>query len=107
VFIPFATSTLGAYPTLHASTFLYGVVLTYCSIVFNLLLQYLIRHQAIRADVGAARIAATVRAYRVGLAVYVVAMLIALLFPLASFAAYVAIVGYYMIPQGLDADLDA
>ena len=27
-FIPFATSTLGTYPTMHASTFLYGLALT-------------------------------------------------------------------------------
>jgi uncharacterized membrane protein len=102
-FIPFATSTLGAYPTLHASTFLYGMVLTYCSIMFNLLLRHLVVHGAIQADISAA----TVRAYRIGFAVYVLATLIALLFPVASFAAYVAIVGYYLVPQGLDADIDA
>lgn len=106
VFIPFATSTLGTYPTMHASTFLYGVVLSYTAIVYNLLLTYLVRRGALR-NTAVDRIAATVRAYRVGLSGYVVATLLALLWPLASFAAYLLIALYYLVPRGLDDDLDA
>ena len=45
-FVPFATSTLGTYPVLHASTFLYGLVLSTAAIFFNLLLIHLIRAKA-------------------------------------------------------------
>lgn len=30
-FIPFATNALGSFPTHHASTFLYGLTLSYCA----------------------------------------------------------------------------
>jgi hypothetical protein len=46
-----------------------------------------------------------VRAYRVGWAVYGGATLLALLLPVASFAAYVAIAVYYLTPRGVDADI--
>jgi uncharacterized membrane protein len=105
VFIPFATSTLGTYPTMHASTFLYGVVLTYCSIVNNVLLATLVGRRAFNANVGAEQIAGTIRAYRAALAVYALATLIALVYPIVSFAAYVGIVGFYLFPRGVDADL--
>jgi uncharacterized membrane protein len=105
VFIPFATSVLGTYPTMHASTLLYGIVLTYCATLFNVLLAYLIRQRALRARIGPERIASTVRAYRIGWAGYAAATLLALIYPPASFAAYIAIAAYYLIPHGLDADL--
>ena len=104
VFIPFATSTLGTFPTLHASTFLYGAVLTSCSIWFNVLLTHLIRSGAFYGDVTAAEIKPTVTAYRVGLVTYACAMLVALFSPFLSFAAYLALVAYYLVPRGLDAD---
>jgi uncharacterized membrane protein len=104
VFIPFATSTLGTFPTLHASTFLYGVVLTCCSIWFNVLLMHLIDSGAFYDDVTDAELKPTVVAYRVGLATYSSAMLVALFSPLLSFAAYLALVAYYLVPRGLDSD---
>ena len=105
-FIPFATNTLGAYPTMHSSTFLYGLVLSACSIFYNILLWHLVAKRLFRPDVSDAAIAATVLAYRVGLVVYVLAALISFVFPVASFAAYIAIVIYYLVPRGVDADLD-
>ena len=104
-FIPFATSTLGAYPTMHASAFLYGVVLSYCATVYNALLGHLVRRRAFLDSVGDATIASTVLAYRVGWVIYVLATLLALLAPIASFAAYVVVAGYYLIPRGIDADI--
>lgn len=105
VFVPFATSTLGAYPMMHASTFLYGMVLTATSILFNILLWHLINSRAFSADVTAEVIKPTVIAYRVGLVVYAGAMMFALVSPPASFAAYLAIVAYFVVPRGLDSDL--
>jgi uncharacterized membrane protein len=52
-----------------------------------------------------ARIVATRNAYRIGLGVYVLAMLIALVWPVASFVAYVGIAVYYLIPHGVDDDI--
>jgi uncharacterized membrane protein len=104
-FIPFATRSLGEYPTMHASAFLYGLVLTETATCYNLMLNHLIRVGAFQERVSNAMIAATVRAYRVGWAVYAGATLLALLLPVASFAAYVAIAAYYLIPRGVDADI--
>jgi uncharacterized membrane protein len=103
-FIPFATSTLGSYPTMRASTFLYGGVLLFCASANNLMLAHLVRRQAF-GDVVDAAIAQTVRAYRNAWATYALAMLLALLVPIASFAAYVAIAFYFLMPRGVDADL--
>ena len=105
VVIPFATSTIGAYPTMHASTLLYGVVLTWCSTSYNLLLAHLTAAGAFDATVTPQRLARTVFAYRVGWATYVAATLLALIFPLLSFAAYIGITFYYYIPHGIDADI--
>jgi uncharacterized membrane protein len=107
VFVPFATSALGTYPTLHASTFLYGLVLSTASSFFNLLLIHLIRANAFHKNVSQRAIHETVIAYRVGLVVYVSATLLALVIPLASFAAYLLIVAYYLLPRGVDADAQA
>jgi uncharacterized membrane protein len=104
-FIPFATSVLGQYPTMHASAFLYGIALTEASTSYNFMLEHLIRSGALHPSVTAERIAATRKAYRVGWLVYTSATLLALLWPLASFAAYVGIAIYYLIPHGLDDDI--
>lgn len=104
-FIPFATSTLGAYPDLPASAFLYGVVLSYCATMYNVLLAHLVRRHAFFDNVGNVTIGSTVRAYRVGWVIYVVATLLALATPVASFAAYVLVAIYYLVPRGVDADI--
>lgn len=104
VFIPFATSTLGTYPTMRASTFLYGLVLTSCATFYNLLLMHLVRRRAFHPSVTDATVGATIVAYRVGWVGYAVAMLLALFAPIASFAAYLVIAGYYLIPRGVDSD---
>jgi uncharacterized membrane protein len=105
VFIPFTTSTLGSYPTMHASTFLYGGVLLFCATANNLMLAHLVRRQAFRNDGVDAVIGRTTRAYRSAWATYALATLLALLVPVVSFAAYVAIVCYFLTPRGVDADL--
>jgi uncharacterized membrane protein len=103
-FIPFATSALGSYPTMQASTFLYGVTLSTTGTAFNLMLDHLVRARAFDSSVADTTIAGTVRAYRIGWAVYGAATLLALVFPLVSFAAYIIIALFYLIPHGLDSD---
>ena len=107
VFIPFATTVLGTYPRMHASTFLYGVVLAYTATVYNVMLNHLVKRRAFHSDISGDAIDGTVRAYRVGWATYVSAMLIALLAPVVSFAAYILIAVYYLVPHGVDRDLDS
>jgi TMEM175 potassium channel family protein len=104
-FIPFATSTLGAYPAMHASTFLYGVVLSFCATAYNVMLGHLVRRHAFYDGVGHATIASTVRAYRVGWIIYILATLLALLAPIASFATFLIVAAYYLVPRGVDADI--
>lgn len=104
VFIPFATSTLGTYPTMRASTLLYGLVLTLCATFYNLLLMHLVRRRAFHQNVSDATIGATIVAYRVGWVGYVISTLLAFAAPLASFATYLVIAGYYVFPRGVDSD---
>ena len=103
-FIPFATSTLGTYPTMRSSTFLYGLVLTLCATFYNLLLLHLARRRAFQASVRDETIRETIRAFRVGWVGYTLAMLLAIVDPLASFVAYLLIAAYYVIPRGVDSD---
>jgi len=105
VLIPFATTTLGSYPTYSASTFLYGVVLSTCATFYNLMLSHLVRTKAFMPEVDDATIAFTVRGYRTGLLVYAVATLVALVLPIVSFGLYLAVVVYFLIPRGADADV--
>jgi TMEM175 potassium channel family protein len=102
-FIPFATSTLGSYPTMNAAALLYGLALSWTATAYNLMLDHLIRARAFHESVSDATIAATVRAYRTGWAVYVLATLLALVVPVVSVAAYIVIAIYYLVPRGLDA----
>jgi uncharacterized membrane protein len=106
-FIPFATGTLGAYPALLPATVLYGIVLTYCSSVYNVLLMHLIKSNSIDPSITPATLRQTVRSYRFGWAVYAIATVIGVFSPLFSFAAYVVVVAYYLVPHGVDADFHA
>jgi uncharacterized membrane protein len=106
VFIPFATSLLGKYPTMHSSTFLYGLVLTSSATAYNLLLMHLARAKAFKASVSEETIKQTFVAYRVGWATYTAAMLVSLVAPIVSFALYLFVVGYFFVPRGADADVD-
>lgn len=107
VFIPFATATLGTYPTTHAATLLYGIVLSLCATWYNVILLHLVRSRAFHDWLTPERIAGTIQAYRIGWVTYVTATLVALLVPLASFALYILIATYYVVPRGIDDDLDA
>jgi len=106
-FIPFATSLLGAYPTMRPTTFLYGLTLTAASTAYNVMLNHLVSSRAFAPEVGEVTIRGTIFAYRVGWVTYAVAMLVSLLAPLVSFALYVAITIFYLIPRGLDTDAGA
>jgi hypothetical protein len=105
-FIPSATGTLGAYPALLPATLLYGIVLTYCSTVYNVMLAHVIRGKSIDPSAAPATIRQTVRSYRFGWGTYAIATLVGFVPPIASFAPYVLIVGYCLIPHGVDADIE-
>jgi uncharacterized membrane protein len=105
VFIPFATSVLGTYPTMKSSTFLYGLTLTLSATFFNLIPIHIVRSHALSPSVDAVTIHQTFVAYRVGWATYALATLLSLLWPLVSFALYILIAAYYLVPRGLDSDL--
>jgi len=106
-FIPFATSALGAYPDLRPSTFLYGLTLTATATVYNVMLNHLVRTHAFAHNVSDQTIRQTVFAYRVGWLTYPLAMIVALVAPVVSFALYVLITIFYLIPRGVDTDLAA
>ncbi len=106
-FIPFATSTLGANPTLKSSTFLYGLALSATATCYNLMLMRLVKGRAFAGSVSGQMIRRTVIAYRVGWITYVAATIIALFYPVVAFAAYLAIAVYYLIPRGVDSDIGA
>ncbi|MGH9352346.1 MAG: TMEM175 family protein [Terriglobia bacterium] len=105
VFIPFATSTLGSYPTMRSSTFLYGLTLTSSATVYNLLVMHLDRSSAFSANVSKATVRQTVVTYRIGWVTYTIAMLTSLIAPVLSFALYLLVAAYFVFPHGLDANL--
>jgi uncharacterized membrane protein len=105
-FIPFGTVTLGQHPAMRASAFAYGLVLSYCATAYNLMLGHLIRTRAFYEDVTPELLAATRRAYHFGWFGYFLATLLALVVPVLSFAAYLIIAIYYLIPRGVDDDLN-
>ncbi|HJV47836.1 MAG TPA: TMEM175 family protein [Geothrix sp.] len=105
VFIPFATSVLGAHPAMRASTFLYGLTLTASSSAYLVLLMHLIRTRAFEAAVPEPTLRQTLFAYRLGWATYTAAMLCSLVAPRLSFALYLLVAVYFLVPRGLDTDL--
>ena len=107
-FIPFATSVLGQYPTMPAAAFLYGVTLTETSTCYNLMLAHLNSQQRVSRP-AFLRNASRRRARRTGPvgSPYFFATLLALVLPLASFVAYIAVAIYYLIPRGVDDDITA
>ena len=105
VFIPFATTVLGTYPTMHTATFLYGAVLSYTGTAYNVLMNHLISKKAFAESVPREVVMGSRRAFRIGLLTYYSAMLLALWWPLGSFAAYIAIAVYGLLPHGVDEDL--
>jgi hypothetical protein len=68
------------------------------------MLTHLVRSNAFDPDVERITIASTVRGYRTGWAVYVLATLVALVLPVVSFGLYLAIVVYFLVPRGADSD---
>ena len=103
-FIPFSTAVLGAYSSWRPAAVLYGITLVAASVTYNGLLHYLISRRAFY-DFATRAVAGTVFHYRVGLAVYTVATIVAFFAPVVSFWMYWAITIYYMFPRGVDADL--
>ena len=77
-FIPFATIALGRYPTMSASTFLYGLTLSTTATCVQSDARPLGPRAGLSFDRERAAIAATVRAYRTGWVVYGAATLLAL-----------------------------
>lgn len=104
-FIPFASSALGTYPTMRPAAFLYGLTLTAAATAYNALLTHLIRSGAFAEGVRRTTVRETVIAYRVGWATYAVATLVALIAPAVSFALYLLVAAYYLVPRGADTDL--
>lgn len=103
-FIPFATSTLGAYPTTRPAALLYGLTLTGSSTAYNMLLNHLARRRAFAPDVSHATIRQTFSAFRTAWATYAIASLTALAAPVLSFALYLLIIAYFLVPRGVDTD---
>jgi uncharacterized membrane protein len=104
-FIPFATSVLGSYPTTRPATVLYGLALVSSAICFNALVWHLERTRAFRPEVSAATIRRTAVAYHLGLGTYAIATLAGFVLPLLSFALYLLVAEYFVVPRGVDADL--
>lgn len=103
-FIPFATSVLGSYYATRPATVLYGITLTLSATAYNLMLNHLVHSHAFANDVSPATVRGTIFAYRVGWVTYSTAMIVGLFAPLASLALYLAIVVFFLIPRGVDAD---
>jgi uncharacterized membrane protein len=107
VFVPFATSVLGTYPSLRPAAFLYGMTLTSSATAFNLLVWHLTRTHAFDRNIPFATVRQTVVSYRIGLATYFVATFTSLLAPLLSFALSLLVAAFFLFPRGVDMDFSA
>lgn len=105
VLIPFSTGLIARFPRLTPAAFTYGFVLTWTAIAFRLLLRHIVNVPSSN-DFESEETKITVHRYNVGLAVYACAMVIALVAPLVSVVAYVAIALYFFIPGGIDRPSD-
>jgi uncharacterized membrane protein len=103
-FIPFATSILGQYWWSHSAAFLYGLTLTASATIFNLLMAHLIRSKAFLPSASQVAVAQTAGTYRIAWVTYAAATAIALASPPLSFALYVGIAIFHLIPRGVDSD---
>jgi uncharacterized membrane protein len=104
-FIPFATNTLGSYPSMPAAAFLYGLALSFTGAMFTAMMNRLMVTHAFRPGVPEATIAQTVRRFLTGWITYLIATLLALVAPIVSLVAYMAVALYGLIPAGVDADI--
>ena len=104
VFIPFATSVLGSYPGLRSAELLYGLTLFSSATAYNLLLRHLVAAKCFESHVSHKTIHQTVVAYRIAWATYTIAALAAFVVPYLSFALYILVVGYFLVPRGADRD---
>lgn len=105
VFVPFATSTLGAYPDMRSTTFLYGLTLSSAATAYNMLLMHLVKSGAFSGHVTKSTIYSTLVAYRVGWITYAIATALSLVAPMLGFGLYLLVIAYYLIPQGADTDI--
>lgn len=69
------------------------------------MLRHLVRSAAFDKSVSATDVRATVVAYRVGWLTHAMATVVALFLPRVSFALYLLIALYYVVPRGVDDDL--
>lgn len=104
-FIPFATNTLGSYPSMQAAALLYGLTLSFTGAMYNAMVNHLRHTRAFKAGVSEVTVEQTARAFRTALVTYLIATLLALVAPVVSFVAYVAVASYGLIPRGVDADI--
>lgn len=101
VLVPFSTALLSKYPSLAPAAFVYGLVLTLCSVSFNAFWWHLLVTPESNNFSPHERRSNSVR-YLIGLGVYCSAMIVALFSPLISTVAYLGITLFYLIPGGID-----
>lgn len=101
VLIPFSTALIARFTSLAPSAFVYGLILTWTSVAFNLLLRHIVSVPSSH-DYAAAEMKATLFRYKFGLAVYACATIVALFAPLISIFAYIAIAIFFFLPGGVD-----
>jgi uncharacterized membrane protein len=90
---------------MNDSAFLYGLTLSETATCYNFMLAHLIRSHAFHETVSPNHLAGTRKAYRISWCMYVAATLLALVWPLVSFAVYVIMAAYFLLPHGVDADI--
>src|SRR5580704_4465090 len=74
-FIPFATNTLGSYPSMQAAALLYGLALSFTGAMFNAIVSHLRHTSAFKAGVSEVVVEQTARAFRTAWITYLIATL--------------------------------
>jgi uncharacterized membrane protein len=106
-FIPFPTRLIAEYLTddfanARAATIAFGVTLTITAAFFNALWLYASRsRRLLREDADEALVAGITRSFRPGVPIYVLATLVGILSPIASFILYTLIAAFYVVESSI------
>jgi uncharacterized membrane protein len=106
-FIPFPTRLIAEYLTddfanARAATVAFGVTLTITAAFFNALWLYASRsRRLLREDADEALVAGITRSFRPGVPIYVLATLVGILSPIASFILYTLIAAFYVVESSI------
>ena len=95
--VPFVTAFMGEHPFAPVPTAVYGIVLLLAAVAYWILVNAIVVHEGSHSKLRAA-IGRDVKG-KISIAIYAAAVLLAYVYPLASYALYVAVALIWLVPD--------